>query len=129
MEDGMAVDIAQYNSRWLKAWTDKDVERLLTFYAPDTTYKDPQVPAGLQGHEQLRAYLTRLFAETPAIEYKPNETWPTHNGFCGRWIATIDGPDGAKSYMRGFDLVVLKGGQIALNEVYTHMLPEAPANA
>jgi hypothetical protein len=123
----MPLDIAQYNARWLQAWTDKDVERLLTFYAPDTTYKDPQVPAGLKGRDALRAYLTKLFAETPPVSYIPNETWPTHNGFCGRWIATIEGPDGAKTYMRGFDLVVLKGDQIALNEVYTHMLAEPPA--
>ena len=124
----MAVDIAKYNSEWLQAWTDKDVERLLTFYSPTTIYKDPQVPVGLLGHQQLREYLTKLFAETPPMRYQPNETWPTHNGFCGRWICTIDGPGGTKSYMRGFDLVVLEGNQIVLNEVYTHTLSEAPTN-
>ena len=44
----MTVDeITRYNADWLKAWTDKDVPRLLSFYAADTVYKDPQVPAGL----------------------------------------------------------------------------------
>jgi ketosteroid isomerase-like protein len=123
----MSLDIVQYNARWLRAWTEKDVDRLLTFYAPTTVYKDPQVPAGLRGHEQLRAYLTKLFAETPPMRYEPDETWATHDGYCGRWICTIEGPDGTKSYMRGFDLVVLKGDQIVLNEVYTHTLAEALA--
>lgn len=61
------------------------------------------------------------------MRYEPNETWATHDGFCGRWICTIETPDGTKSYMRGFDLVVLKGDQIVLNELYTHTLAEAPA--
>ncbi|MGH7780085.1 MAG: nuclear transport factor 2 family protein [Candidatus Binataceae bacterium] len=124
----MAIDIVQYNARWLQAWTDKDVGGLLTFYASDVIYKDPQVPAGLRGHEALRTYLTGLFAATPAMRYDPDETWPTHNGFCGRWICTIDGPDG-KAYLRGFDLVVLDGDRITLNEVYTHTLAEKPASA
>ncbi len=123
----MASNIAEYNTRWLQAWTDKDVARLLSFYAPDVTYKDPQVPDGLHGHEQLAAYLTKLFAETPPMRYEPNETWPTHNGFCGRWICTIETPGGAKAYMRGFDLVVLRGDQIVLNEVYTHTLAQPAA--
>ena len=29
------VDIVKFNADWLQAWTDKDVERLLTFYAED----------------------------------------------------------------------------------------------
>ena len=38
----------------------------------------------------------------------------------------MDMPDGSKSYIRGFDLVVLAGDKIALNEVYVHPLPGAP---
>src|SRR3546814_12296964 len=86
--------------------------------APDTVYCDPQVPDGLKGREALRAYLTKLFAETPPMNYVPHETWATHDGYSGRWYCTMSLPDGSKSYMRGFDLGVLKGDEIALNEVH-----------
>lgn len=114
-----AADIERYNADWLKAWTDKDVDRLLGFYAEDCVYKDPQTPAGLTGHTPLRAYLAGLFGATPPMTYTPDETWAIPGGFCGRWYCDIQG--GGR--MRGFDLVMLSGDRIALNEVYVHQLP------
>jgi len=118
------MDIETFNADWLKAWTEKDVDRLVGFYTDDCDYKDPQVPAGLKGGEALRAYLTGLFGSTPPIRYTPDETWATESGFCGRWFAEI-GEKGEMGRMRGFDLVVLRGDKIALNEVFVHMLPAA----
>ena len=111
-------DVADFNRRWLQAWTDKDVETLVAFYAPDCVYKDPQTTAGLTGHEALRAYLTGLFGATPAMTYTPDEAWPIPGGFCGRWYCDVAGGQ----RLRGFDLVLLKDGRITLNEVYVHPL-------
>ncbi|MDR3498789.1 MAG: nuclear transport factor 2 family protein [Parvibaculum sp.] len=122
----MALDVADFNASWLKAWTNKDVPRLLAFYSADAIYKDLQVPDGLRGQDALGAYLKGLFAQTPPMRYEPHEIWPTHDGFCGRWYCTIDGADGAKTYLRGFDLVVLKDERIALNEVYVHPVTDLP---
>ncbi len=117
------MDIVAYNAAWLKAWSEKDTDTLLTFYSTDVTYKDGQVPAGITGHAALRAYLDNLWKMTPPMEYVPDETWPIPGGYCGRWICTISLPDGSTRKMRGFDLVLLEGDQITFNEVYTHNLP------
>ena len=117
------MDIEKYNANWLAAWTAKDTGKLLTFYAPQTTYKDAQVPAGITGHDALKAYLDGLFAATPPMEYVPDAVWPIAGGFCGRWNCTMSLPDGSKRQLRGFDLVLLEGDQITYNEVYTHTLP------
>lgn len=122
----MSVDIQDFNARWLKAWSDKDVELLVSFYAKDCRYMDPSVPHGLTGREALRDYLTKLFGSTPAMRYDPEETWSTEGGFCGRWYCTIGDDPNAKPAMRGFDLVILNGDEIALNEVYVHMLAAPP---
>jgi hypothetical protein len=115
----MTLDqITLYNAEWLRAWTEKDVERLLEFYAEDCVYKDAQTAAGITGHAALRAYLTGLFGATPAMAYAPDEVWPIPGGFCGRWYCDIAGA----GRMRGFDLVILDGDRITLNEVYVHML-------
>lgn len=112
------LDIADYNARWLQAWSDKDVDALCAFYADDCVLKDPQMTQGVEGNDALRAYLTGLFAAMPATTYTPDEVWPIPGGFCGRWYAEMKG--GAR--MRGFDLVILAGDRIALNEVYVHPL-------
>ncbi len=118
------MDLDAYNAAWLKAWSDKDVERLLEFYHPDVVYKDGQTVTGLKGHEELRGYLASLFERTPPMRYEPDELWAIDGGYCGRWICTIDLPGGTKRYLRGFDLVLLDGDRIRLNEVYTHDLGE-----
>jgi len=117
-------DVAAYNARWLEAWSEKDVDRLLTFYHPDVVYRDPQVPAGITGHDALGQYLTGLFSATPPMRYEPDAVWSIEGGYCGRWRCTIDLPDGTSRRLRGFDLVLLDGGRITLNEVYTHSLPD-----
>jgi hypothetical protein len=113
------TDVAAFNASWLQAWTDKDVDRLMGFYAEDCVYRDPQTAAGLTGQAALRAYLEGLFAATPAMKYTPDELWPIPGGFCGRWYCEVAG--GPR--LRGFDLVLLQGDRIALNEVYVHQLP------
>lgn len=117
------MDHEGFNARWLKAWSDKDVERLLGFYADDTRYFDPQTAGGLTGHAELGPYLTQLFASTPPMEYRPDAVWATADGFCGRWFCHVEGA--AEPALRGFDLVVMRGDRIALNEVYVHQF--APA--
>ncbi len=59
---------------------------------------------------------------TPPMTYTPDEVWPIPGGFCGRWYCEM-GEDGSLGRIRGFDLVLLDGDRIALNEVYVHALP------
>jgi len=122
----MTVDVRDYNRRWLQAWTDKDVPALLTFYAEDVVYKDNQTTAGVTGHAALGAYLAGLFAATPPMRYEADEVWPTADGFCGRWYCAMSPPDAPEIWMRGFDLVVMGGDKIVLNEVYVHPLDGPP---
>lgn len=118
------TEIERFNADWLQAWSDKDVERLLTFYTEDADYLDPQVPAGIKGHDALRVYLTGLFAALPATRYTPEAVWDVDGGYCGRWY--LDAGEGeAAMRMRGFDFVQMRDGRISFNEVYTHTLPAA----
>ncbi|MGH6910200.1 MAG: YybH family protein [Phenylobacterium sp.] len=113
-------EIEAYNADWLGAWTAKDTPRLVKFYAEDCVYKDNQTVEGLNGRAALEGYLNGLFGATPAMTYTPDETWPIPGGFCGRWHCQIAGVAGR---LRGFDLVLLRGREIVLNEVYIHQLP------
>jgi hypothetical protein len=111
-------EIATYNDDWLNAWTQKDVEQLAAFYAEDCVYMDTQTTGGLRGRPALRAYLERVFAAAPAMTYAADQVWAIEGGFCGRWFC--DMPGGVRR--RGFDLVLLRGREIILNEVYVHTL-------
>ena len=119
------MDFERYNREWLKAWSDKDVDTLVErFYAPGVVYKDAQTASGCVGSEALRAYLTGLFGAMPATRYEPEEVWihADGGGYSGRWIGTMELGEGKVRRFRGFDLVILEGEKITLNEVYTHDL-------
>lgn len=115
------MDVADFNRRWLQAWTDKSVDGVMAFYHPDITYFDENVPNGLQGGEALRAYLPQVFASVPEWDYQPEEVWEIEGGFCGRWYMDLGTGDQAMR-LRGFDQVLIKDGLIVHNEVYTHRL-------
>jgi hypothetical protein len=117
------LDIETFNRDWLAAWSDKDIDRLMTYYHPNTVYKDAQTAAGIEGHDALRGYLTGLFAAMPPTRYDPDQVWSIDGGYCGRWIASMELGEGKQRRFRGFDLVLLDGDKITLNEVYTHDLP------
>jgi hypothetical protein len=117
-------DLEHHNADWLRAWSDKNVELLIGLYSTDCVYKDPQVTNGIIGHSALRRYLEGLFSSTPPMHYAPDQIWPTHNGYCGRWYCDIGEP-GNGGKLRGFDLVILQGSKIAFNEVYVHQLTDA----
>jgi ketosteroid isomerase-like protein len=119
----MTVDIAAFNDAWLAAWSDKDVTRLVSFYTHDALYIDPQVPQGVRGSDALAEYLTKLFASTPRMRFRSDQTWQSADGYFGRWYCEIDGQT---RRLRGFDVVTLRGDRIAFNEVYTHSI-ESPA--
>ena len=85
-------------------------------------YRDAHREAVLKGNDALRAEMRGLFAATPPMTYTPDEVWPIPGGFCGRWYCDI-GEGGSLGRIRGFDLVLLDGDRITLNEVYVHALP------
>jgi hypothetical protein len=119
------MDIERFNADWLQAWTDKDVDRLVSFYSADTVYKDPQTAGGLAGRDALRAYLETLFGATPPMTYIPETVWAIQGGFCGRWYCEV-GEGGKDGKLRGFDLVLMENSLIKHNEVYVHTLEGGP---
>lgn len=59
-------EIATFNAAWLQAWTDKDIPRLIGFYAEDCVYKDAQTAAGLEGRAALAGLPGRPVRRHPA---------------------------------------------------------------
>jgi steroid delta-isomerase-like uncharacterized protein len=104
-------------NNWLNAWTGNKPEELLSFYTADAFYSDPACRNGLQGHEALRAYFSKLLRYNPAWKWKPLEIIATGKGFTLKWEASI--PAGDKTIVeQGLDIVELTDGKISRNEVY-----------
>jgi hypothetical protein len=110
------TDALDFCGKWLAAWTGNQPEKLRQFYTHDAFYRDPARPEGLRGPELL-PYFKKLLAANPSWIWQIAELFPTSNGFCLKWSASI--PIGATIVREnGLDIVELRDGKISRNEVY-----------
>ena len=111
------IDWRPLCDKWLSTWTGNRVSELLSFYTEDAFYLDPAYPEGLKGHDQLAAYFEKLLSRNPEWKWEAEEIFNTEKGFTLKWKATVP----VKSTMltlHGLDIVEMRGGRIARNEVY-----------
>jgi hypothetical protein len=104
----------EFCSRWLRAWTGNEPERLLEFYDQQAFYLDPAHSRGLKGKEQIRPYFCKLLARYPDWEWRAKEIFPSDKGFLLKWQAELG--DGIR--FSGVDIVEIQAGKIIRNEVY-----------
>ena len=112
---------------WLASWTGNDPLGLISFYSRDAFYSDPAKRNGLEGHDEMLPYFTKLLERNPDWKWYAKEVFPTKEGFILKWSAEI--PVGKKViHENGLDIVEFHQNKIKRNEVYfdrSAMLTEA----
>ncbi len=109
--------LKKFADKWLAAWTGNNPGGLLQYYTHDAYYADPANPKGLKGHEQMIGYFTKLLKRNPDWVWKTIKVFETSNGFTLKWYASIP-VKGKTLELEGLDIVELKDGLIARNEVF-----------
>lgn len=102
------------------AWNSQDVDRVLACYTDDAVYRDPNTRGAVEGKAALRAYLTTLF-ERWDMTWHGRDLFPLDSvdGSAALWTATLRPKNTDHSVtVNGMDLVILRGDQLARNEVY-----------
>ena len=106
-------------TKFLDAWTSQDVEAVLAVYTDDLRYRDPNTRGEIVGAAAFRRYLTRLFAlwqmswSLREVHIGPDGTGAV------LWRATMRRVgSGETVHVEGMDLVQLRDGRVARNEVY-----------
>lgn len=98
---------------WLKAWSDKDIQKLLSFYADEFLYLDPGTRGAITDKEHFEKYLTKLFAAFPKWKWERVELFESSL----KWRATFYGKEKPIT-VDGLDLLIISDGKIIRNEVY-----------
>ena len=114
--------------RFLDAWTSQDVSRVLDCYTDDVRYRDPNTRGAVEGREALGRYLTKLFASWQ-MTWARREVFPLagEEGVAFLWRATFRRPGGEQIVTAdGMDLALLRGEQLARNDVYFDRAVLAP---
>lgn len=122
------AELEQLVASFLDAWNSQDVERVVECYTEDVRYRDPNTRGHVEGRAALRRYLTKLFAEWQ-MTWAGREAFElaTGDGVAFLWHATLRRP-GAPAVVEvdGMDLAILRGRQLARNEVYFDRIALGP---
>jgi ketosteroid isomerase-like protein len=111
----------------LAAWNTQDVEQVVACYTDDVVYVDPNTRGAIQGRDDMRAYLTKLFSRWTQT-WRPEEIFPLegNDGVAIRWTGHLSPAAESRSVeISGLDLVILEGDLVKRNEVYFDRSPLA----
>jgi ketosteroid isomerase-like protein len=114
------AEMHQLAEKFLDAWNSQDVERVVSIYAGDVSYADPNTRGPVQGADAMRRYLKKLFGNW-RMHWSLREAYLLDGGEgCAvLWHATFSLPGGGTTVETdGMDLVLMQGDRIARNEVY-----------
>lgn len=98
---------------WLQAWSDKDTQKLLSFYADKFLYLDPGTRGSITDKEHFEKYLTKIFAAFPKWEWKRLELFESSL----KWRATFYDKEKPIA-VDGLDILIISKNKIIRNEVY-----------
>jgi hypothetical protein len=111
------MDYESFCTEWLNSWAGNQPEKLLAYYSEDAFYVDPANVNGLNRHEQLLPYFSKLLKYNPLWRWTAEEIMPTEKGFTLKWKAVIPVKDKTVTLF-GLDIVEMRDGKISRNEVY-----------
>jgi len=112
--------VSEYVDRFLDAWNSNDPETVANCYTGDVHYRDPNTRGDLHGGDALRRYLDKLLSIWD-MEWQCKESFlfGEEEGGAFLWHAVIRKKgDSEEIELDGMDLIVLRDGKIARNEVY-----------
>lgn len=105
---------------FLAAWNTQDVEQVVACYTDDLIYRDPNTRGEVKGADAMRHYLRKLFAAwTMHWSLREAHAFGNEDGAAVLWHASFRKAGGRQTVEAdGMDLVLLRDGRIARNEVY-----------
>jgi ketosteroid isomerase-like protein len=106
--------------RFLGAWNDQEVARVLDCYTDDLRYRDPNTRGEVVGRAAMGRYLAKLFAAW-RMTWARREVFDLADGrgVAFLWRATFRRAGGqAAIEVDGMDLAVMRGDRLERNEVY-----------
>lgn len=116
----------EFVQKWFQAWVGgaASVPKLLAFYAENATYVDPNVPAGIQGTAELRAFFTKMLGGNPDWKFEIVEVYPTPKGLILNWKARIPLKTKVLENFKGVDILEFdEKGLISRHEDYFDLHP------
>ena len=116
----MTSDLAHYAETINQAWNSHDIEKVISFYAPDYVGEDVGQASPLRGREGMRAMLGSYWRAFPDLKFKVISTLVEGSRLAILWIGegTHQGtimhipPTGRRVEVRGMSIIEVIDGLV-----------------
>ena len=118
-----APELAALLARYQQAWSDGDIERILSMTPPDGVYEASFGPnpwgQRFVGRDEIRAALVEMGLGQPgSSRHVYGETHVVGDCAFALWTSVQDGPDGPETTMHGADFYRLSGEMVIAKIAY-----------
>src|SRR3954451_23913528 len=118
-----AADLAALLARYQQAWTDGDIEGILSMTPDDGVYEASFGPnpwgQRFVGHDQIRTALLDMGLDQPGrARHEYGETHIVDHCAFALWTNVQEGPTGSETTMHGADFYRFRDGTVAAKIAY-----------
>ena len=111
------------------AFNDRDVDRILTFFADDCTFLMARGPEAVgrrvHGKEAVRRVLADRFKVIPDMRWDHVDAFICGTRAVTVWMVTGQGKDGERLNYRGCDIYEFRGDKILNKDTYWKLVEQA----
>lgn len=107
------VEMENFIDSWLKAWSEFDQDKLMSFYHQQMTYRDPSLGSDI-GSGDFEQYVGKMRKKFFGWRWSRVELFGEGNLYCLKWKAVFP----QDKEVLGLDLIEFKDNKILRNEVY-----------
>jgi len=103
---------------WNEAWNSRDVSRLTRFFAPRSTFYEPNVAGPMPGVEGVTASAEKTWADWPRAVFSPVTITVEDPRVIIEWRTSAAHRTGLQHLLEGVDILELDGDLITSCRVY-----------
>ena len=123
MPDSPEPDLTELLARYQQAWTDGDIEGILSMTPADGVYEASFGPnpwgQRFVGHDEIRAALRDMGLDKPGrARHVYGETHVVGDSAFALWTSIQEGPTGSETTMHGADFYRFSDGMVAAKIAY-----------
>ncbi len=112
---------------WNEAWNSRDPARLAGFFAPGSSFCEPNLPAAVDGAEGVTASATRTWSEWPHTVFEPISITVDEQRVVIEWRTTLSHKTGLAHVLEGVDILEFEGNLVASCRSYYDTRTRAPS--
>ena len=115
---GRTEELRRLGLAWNEAWNSRDAAQLVRFFAPGSTFYEPNLSAPMSGPEGIAASATRTWSEWPRAMFEPISITVAESRVVVEWRTRAVHRTGLEHLLEGVDILEFEADLVVACRTY-----------